>query len=541
VSAIVNTQIIIPACKKDAFFTDDLMMKISQLSLIEHVIDLAIATTNQAKVMVFTDSHEISSLVKKSGCRLVFDQAMSFKQDSLSCIDRHIIRFDDDLLVILSPYLNNISPEDIAELSEKFWRSGVEFGFSARRQAVMVEPHKTTDLIALLNPEPAAAIQQIDGFIFHRSAAPLPQYSIPLIVPAKARSVCSIDEFWVAERQSQARNIIFRIIGNADVGMGHIHRCISIAKMLLGHNIQFICREEDKLALETVAEYHFPVVSLTSANERTHILEQSPDLIINDTLTTSLDDINMLKASGAKVITLEDNGAGIEHADLVINEIYTSPQSPQGHVYSGHEYALLRDEFFNREDRDDLFQSDQKHCLISFGGSDPSNYTELVVSLFDETFSALDYKVTIILGQGYAHKDALYKTLASARARKNISVIEATDQMANLMADADLAFCGNGRMVFELAQMRLPAIIMPQHEREMKHDFSQDNPGFCYLGIIDTDDAVKTLKAKGDMLLMSDEQRQAMAAALGMFDFIKSKHKIYCLITALLDQSDDPQ
>jgi len=59
--------------------------------------------------------------------------------------------------------------------------------------------------------------------------------------------------------------------------------------------------------------------------------------------------------------------------------------------------------------------------------------------------------------------------------------------------------------------------------------------------MIDTDDAVKTLKAKGDMLLMSDEQRQAMAAALGMFDFIKSKHKIYCLITALLDQSDDPQ
>ncbi len=533
--AVIDTQIIIPACKKDAFFTDDLMMKIGQKSLIEHVINLAIALTDPSKVTVFTDSHEVSSVVKKYNCNLTFEHSMSFKKDSATHIAHYADSLGGDLLIMLSPYLNNLSADNMIALRDEFWQSGAGLGFSARRQDMMVSPGTAIDLDGLLNPKPSTAIQQLDGFIFCRPKAPSSNQSLPLMVPVKARPVRSIDEFWLAERQQQARTIIFRIIGNSMVGMGHIHRSISLAKMLLGHDIQFICHEEDKLAIETVAEYHFPVLSLTPSSEAEYIAAQAPDLIINDTLSTTPEDIAMLKQSGAKLITLEDKGAGLDDADAVINEIFSSPPSVKNNVYAGYEYAVLRDEFFDH-DPDITTRVGEKHCLISFGGSDPSNYTQLVLGLFDDTFADLDYKVSIILGQGYAHKHDLHQMLASARSRDNIAIIEATDEMGTLMASADLAFCGNGRMVFELAQMRLPAIIMPQHERETTHDFAQDNPGFCYIGMIDNDSARATLKSMGDALLSSDEKRLAMSSALSQFDFMKSKQNVFELITSLLGQ-----
>jgi spore coat polysaccharide biosynthesis predicted glycosyltransferase SpsG len=540
VSAVVSKYIIIPACKKDAFFTDDLMIKIGPRSLLENTIKLAISITTPSSVTVVTDSHEVSNIVNKYGCQVKFDNNISFKNDGLDIITTTFNDFIncDYLLIILSPYLSNLSTDDLIERIEMFWQSGAHCGFSAQMLNIIALPEHSLALNKLINNVQDEGMQQLEGFIFYRPQAPSPKVSLPLIVPSKTRPVRSIDEFWVAERQYQAQKIIFRIIGNKSVGMGHIYRSISLAKLLLGHDIQFICREEDKLALETIAGYHFPVLSFTPDQEVTYITSQSPDLIINDTLSTSSSEVQMLKKSGAYLVTLEDKGAGLDDADLVINEIFSEASSAPDHVYSGHQYVLLRDEFLIQDltyEKNNRYQ----HCLISFGGSDPSNYTQLVLSLFDDLFHELKIKVTIILGQGYTHKDSFYAMLDAAKSHQLITVIESTDQIAKLMANADFAFSGNGRMVFELAQMRLPAIILSQNKRELTHDFAQQTEGFCFLGIVDNTSSCEALKNVGETLLRSDKKRSQMIAALKNYDFMVSKQNVYDLILPLLCRPDE--
>lgn len=528
--------IIIPACKKDAFFTDDLMMKIGPRSLVVNALKLAISLTEVDKVTVVTDSHEVSDIARQYDCNLIFDQALSFKQNHHTILSMFEGSMDvDDVLMILSPYLTNVSRDDMLDVIDTFMDSNAVYGFSAQEQQSSNDLSQSASLDALIKNEQTKTLQHVEGYILYYPNALEKDRYVPLLAPAKARSVQSIDDYWSAERHYQARKIIFRIIGNKNVGMGHIYRCISFAKMFLGHDIQFICREEDKLAVEKVAEYHFPVLSLTSEQEGDYLITQRPDLIINDTLSTTAADMAMIKRSGAKVITLEDKGAGLNDADLVINEIFSSSTSTPDHLYTGHHYVVLRDEFFTQDRKDRT----GKHCLISFGGSDPSNYTQLVLSEFDDVFADAGFDVTVIIGQGYAFKENLYKQIKTLQSQDNITVIEGTDQIAKLMASADFAFAGNGRTVFELAQMSLPAIILPQHERELTHDFAHHTEGLCLLGLTHDDDARQELRQIGKELLRSEEKRYKMSSALDEFDFNVSKQNVKKLIEPLLRRLEE--
>ena len=53
--------------------------------------------------------------------------------------------------------------------------------------------------------------------------------------------------------------------------------------------------------------------------------------------------------------------------------------------------------------------------------------------------------------------------------------------ISDLFAKADLAFTSQGRTVYELATMGVPAVVMAQNEREMKHTFAQMNNGLIHL------------------------------------------------------------
>ena len=218
-SRLVTKHIIIPACKKDAFFTDDLMMKIGTRSLIQHAQLLAVSLTDPENITLITDSHEVSDTAEQYGCNVVFDQKISFKQNHQSIIETYKDNLDDgDIFIILSPYLTNLSSDDMGNVIEKFLNSNVAYGFSAQEQEIMDAPEDSANFEVLIKNEQPKALQQIEGYILHNPSAEQAGMSTPLLIPAKARSVRSIDDYWSAERHFQARKILFRIIGNKNVG-----------------------------------------------------------------------------------------------------------------------------------------------------------------------------------------------------------------------------------------------------------------------------------------------------------------------------------
>ena len=56
-------------------------------------------------------------------------------------------------------------------------------------------------------------------------------------------------------------------------------------------------------------------------------------------------------------------------------------------------------------------------------------------------------------------------------------------RVSDALSDADLAITSQGRTVYELAAMGVPAIVLAQNERETKHTFAQMHNGFLNLGM----------------------------------------------------------
>ena len=88
-------------------------------------------------------------------------------------------------------------------------------------------------------------------------------------------------------------------------------------------------------------------------------------------------------------------------------------------------------------------------------------------------------------------------------------MIKDAKRVSTYMANADLAFTSQGRTVFELASMGIPAIVMAQNEREQLHTFAQMENGFINLGL---GNAVQddTLEKTFEWLLTTYEIRRDM-------------------------------
>ena len=65
----------------------------------------------------------------------------------------------------------------------------------------------------------------------------------------------------------------------------------------------------------------------------------------------------------------------------------------------------------------------------------------------------------------------------------NIFVHNDVKRVSLFMKEADLAITSQGRTIFELASMGVPAIVLAQNEREAEHVFAGIQNGFINLGV----------------------------------------------------------
>ena len=78
------------------------------------------------------------------------------------------------------------------------------------------------------------------------------------------------------------------------------------------------------------------------------------------------------------------------------------------------------------------------------------------------------------------------------------------------MKQADLCVTSQGRTVFELASMGVPAVVLAQNEREAEHVFAGMGNGFINLGIGSETDSItiiKTIMYLADMPRVRKEMR----------------------------------
>ena len=115
-----------------------------------------------------------------------------------------------------------------------------------------------------------------------------------------------------------------------------------------------------------------------------------------------------------------------------------------------------------------------------FGGTDPSDLMKKIYDIVKQIGNQYPYiSFNFITGAGFsAEERGIFEDIPN-----NIFVYKDVKNVSDYMANADLAFTSQGRTVFELAAMGVPAIVLAQNEREQLHTFAQMENGFLNLGL----------------------------------------------------------
>jgi UDP-2,4-diacetamido-2,4,6-trideoxy-beta-L-altropyranose hydrolase len=279
-------------------------------------------------------------------------------------------------------------------------------------------------------------------------------------------------------------NLLLRADADPARGAGHVMRCLALAEAWHqrgGHATLLSCRLNPVLCQRTEAlgiglkEIPLPYPDGTDLRTTCTALEEVsrdetelPWVVLDgyhfDTIYQSL-----LRAAGCRLMVIDD----IAHlrrydADIILNHALSAQQfaytcSPDTLLLLGTRFALLRSEFHR-------WHGVPRHCpevarkiLVTLGGSDADNSTLKVIEALEQ-MSTPDLEVRVVVGPLNPHLAELQWKTDSVSSRARLET-DATD-IASLMAWADLAVAGGGTTSWELAFMKVPALILTLSENQ---------------------------------------------------------------------------
>jgi len=216
--------------------------------------------------------------------------------------------------------------------------------------------------------------------------------------------------------QKNGSTITFIPLANSIDGRGHLYRCLALAPLFGGHRVLFHPADKTEAwAIRLIHEHGW----------KTTVNPVESDLVINDQLDTTREQVFAQREWAKVIVNLEDRGPGAGIADLTINALDDS----------NGDWAVIRPEFFVRDY--DLIREPRGKVLVLLN-TDPTKMLQQVIDKLDPWFE--------------------------------VSYMVPSDvPLAIAMADADVLVTSAGRTVYEAAALGVPTVVIPQHKREAAH------------------------------------------------------------------------
>ena len=266
--------------------------------------------------------------------------------------------------------------------------------------------------------------------------------------------------------REKTRRILVRCDGNEAIGLGHVVRSIALADELresYGFGVTF-AMVSGRVGREMVEQSGFPVEIKPQHAEEAEwiqdiIARRPTDALVLD-IRTELppEALKGYRQQGALVVAIDDTSERRREADLVFSPLI--PQLEQmdwtgfsGKILAGSQYVLLRRNFVGPVP--DPGNSIPK-ILISMGASDPAGLIFKVVDALEalrEVFQAV-----LVVGRAFNQRQALAERMESVW--RPYDIRDNVENMAALMAEADLAIASFGMTVYELAATGVPAVVI---------------------------------------------------------------------------------
>jgi len=302
---------------------------------------------------------------------------------------------------------------------------------------------------------------------------------------------------------------VFRVDGSNQIGMGHIFRCLALAKSFERCKVKplFLTKDNGGKTQALIEQYHFPV----------HAMHHTIRLEEDASLTNSF-----LKQKNARFLITDiahlENTFGCENYEHYCMKVLNKSQAfsisfddllltalpfdlrivPYFGVMEKHcpimakgktkfllgsDYFVFQEPFIEISGETKIRRRELKNILISMGGSDPSNLTPKVMEGLPAATKQHRHNIRVIIGPGFSRK-----TESEIRQKVGLFggmceiISGASDAMAKLIFWADLVISAGGLTKYEAAVTGTPCVIIATTDREVEmcRAFADVGASLCF-------------------------------------------------------------
>lgn len=291
--------------------------------------------------------------------------------------------------------------------------------------------------------------------------------------------------------------VSIRVDSSVQIGTGHLMRCLTLAEWLResGCQIFFICRELPGNFCNLIDERGYKLHRLTygctlhvngkdakknenlyadwlgvgwetDAEQTVNILRTSQpvDWLVVDHYALDQRWERIMWPHTKKIMVIDDLADRRHDCDLLLDQnLYEDMESRYDSMVPDHclkllgpHYALLRSEFIEARKNLRIRDGNVKRILVFFGGADPTNETGKALEAI-HSLNRPDIAVDVVVGMSNPHKDKIKSLCDSLPA---VNYYCQVDNMAEMMARADLAIGAGGTTTWERSFLGLPAITV---------------------------------------------------------------------------------
>jgi UDP-2,4-diacetamido-2,4,6-trideoxy-beta-L-altropyranose hydrolase len=279
--------------------------------------------------------------------------------------------------------------------------------------------------------------------------------------------------FVITVAEPKAMNLLMRADASVSTGTGHVMRCLALAQAWqdAGGRVLFAMAQTttavaDRLQRERaeVVTIEAPAGSERDAQRTTELARDThADWVVVDGYQFDASYQRALKSAGVRILFLDDYGHAAHYsADIILNqnvcaqaELYSQRES-HTRLLLGTRYCLLRREFSARRDSRVIMTSCRR-VLVLMGGSDPENLTARVIEAL-VLANIENLGATVVVGGSNPHFDEVKKIAADSGL--TIEVRRDVANLAQLLAEADVAISAAGSTCWELCMLGLPSLLI---------------------------------------------------------------------------------
>lgn len=294
-------------------------------------------------------------------------------------------------------------------------------------------------------------------------------------------------------------NVVFRTDASIQIGSGHVMRCLTLADALTAKGAQctFICREHSGNLIEYIRSKGYVIHSLPLGDDADTDLAHSawlgatqaqdaqacasllaklhPECLVVDHYALDARWESDLARYCGQVMVIDDLADRTHICNLLLDQTfgrdltdYRTLVPSNTTLLCGSDYALLRPEFtalrpYSLQRR---VLPKLKNLLITMGGVDKDNVTAQVLKTLQTCPLPADCEITVVMGPT-APWSANVQRLAQVMPWPT-SVRIGADDMAQLMADSDLAIGAAGSTSWERCCLGLPTIMLVLAENQTR-------------------------------------------------------------------------